>query len=60
MTIEERYYLGYPRKSFITFDEIEIPTKFPPNLVEVSTFLNFNFDVEIEFSISLWISKSEI
>jgi hypothetical protein len=30
--------VGFPRKSFFTFDEIEIPTKFYPNLVEISMF----------------------
>jgi hypothetical protein len=31
--------LGFPRKTYFTFYEIEIPTKLYPNFVEISTFL---------------------
>jgi hypothetical protein len=38
-------FLGFPRKSFFfTFDEIDIPTKCYPNIVEISMFRNFDFD----------------
>jgi hypothetical protein len=32
------FLLGFPWKSFFTFDAIEIPTKFYPNFVEISMF----------------------
>jgi hypothetical protein len=45
--------LGFPRKTFFTFDEIEILTKLYPNIVEI---LKFRFS---EISIPISMSKSE-
>jgi hypothetical protein len=60
--------LGFPRKYFFTFDDIEIPTKLKVNFVEISIFRfpksrfrskNLNFDLRFDIGISIPISTSE-
>jgi hypothetical protein len=43
--------VGFPRKSFFTFDSDE----FYPNFVEIAIFRNCDFDIEIKISISISI-----
>jgi hypothetical protein len=52
--------LGFPRKSFFTFDEIEFQTKFHSDFVKFHCW-NRNFDLcfDVEIRILIFISTSE-